>query len=141
MRRRSLHSLCEREGLRGDGRGALAARRAAASLSALRARGRGVRRRRLQEGGEDRPAAWRRQSRSGAFSEPQLLRPRSRAQSACGLRRRRPFLRRRPLARLEMATVLPILFDRLPGLKLTEKPCYRDAYHFHGLKALETEWG
>ncbi len=46
-----------------------------------------------------------------------------------------------PLARLEMATVLPILFDRLPGLKLTEKPCYRDAYHFHGLKALEAEWG
>ncbi len=45
-----------------------------------------------------------------------------------------------PLARLEMATALPILFARLPGLRLAEKPQYRDAYHFHGLSALKTAW-
>jgi cytochrome P450 len=45
-----------------------------------------------------------------------------------------------PLARLEMATALPILFARLPGLRLVEKPQYRDAYHFHGLGALKVAW-
>ncbi len=45
-----------------------------------------------------------------------------------------------PLARLEMAVALPILFARLPGLRLTEKPRYRDAYHFHGLEALKAAW-
>ncbi len=42
-----------------------------------------------------------------------------------------------PLARLEMRTALPILFDRLPGLKLTEQPRYGQTYHFHGLEALQ----
>ena len=46
-----------------------------------------------------------------------------------------------PLARLEMAIALPILFDRLPGLRLVGKPRYRDAFHFHGLEALKVEWG
>ena len=41
-----------------------------------------------------------------------------------------------PLARLELATALPILFDRLPGLKLVGKPQYGDVYHFHGLTQL-----
>jgi cytochrome P450 len=45
-----------------------------------------------------------------------------------------------PLARLEMATALPILFARLPGLKLAKKPEYRDAYHFHGLEKLKLVW-
>ncbi len=45
-----------------------------------------------------------------------------------------------PLARLEMATAVPILFARLPGLKLAEKPEYRDAYHFHGLEKLKLVW-
>ncbi len=45
-----------------------------------------------------------------------------------------------PLARLEMAAVLPILFDRLPGLRLVETPQYRDAYHFHGLESLKVSW-
>ncbi len=45
-----------------------------------------------------------------------------------------------PLARLEMAIALPILFDRLPGLRLMEKPRYRDAFHFHGLEALRVAW-
>jgi cytochrome P450 len=45
-----------------------------------------------------------------------------------------------PLARLELRLVLPILFRRLPGLRLAETPHYRDAYHFHGLEALRVEW-
>ncbi|MBV9287408.1 MAG: cytochrome P450 [Hyphomicrobiales bacterium] len=46
-----------------------------------------------------------------------------------------------PLARLELATALPILFARLPALRLAERPQYRDAYHFHGLAALRVAWG
>ena len=41
-----------------------------------------------------------------------------------------------PLARLELQIALPILFNRLPGLHLTEAPHYADVYHFHGLKRL-----
>jgi len=45
-----------------------------------------------------------------------------------------------PLARLEMQTALPILFDRLPKLMLAEKPQYADRYHFHGLQKLQLSW-
>lgn len=41
-----------------------------------------------------------------------------------------------PLARLELQIALPILFQRCPGLRLTEAPSYADVYHFHGLKRL-----
>lgn len=41
-----------------------------------------------------------------------------------------------PLARLELVTALPILFARLPGLKLMGKPEYGNVYHFHGLTRL-----
>lgn len=41
-----------------------------------------------------------------------------------------------PLARLEMQIALPILFARLPGLRLAGKPRYANLYHFHGLEAL-----
>ncbi|MCF8511836.1 MAG: cytochrome P450 [Rhodobacteraceae bacterium] len=41
-----------------------------------------------------------------------------------------------PLARLELVTALPILFARLPGLKLVGRPDYGDVYHFHGLTRL-----
>ncbi len=41
-----------------------------------------------------------------------------------------------PLARLELQTALPILFQRLPKLRLTEPPHYGDVYHFHGLTRL-----
>ncbi len=42
-----------------------------------------------------------------------------------------------PLARLELQVGLKVLFQRLPGLRLATKPRYRNAYHFHGLEALE----
>jgi cytochrome P450 len=45
-----------------------------------------------------------------------------------------------PLARLEMRVALPILIERLPGLSLAEAPRYRDAFHFHGLEALQVAW-
>jgi cytochrome P450 len=41
-----------------------------------------------------------------------------------------------PLARLELQTALPILFQRHPGLRLAEPPRYADVYHFHGLQHL-----
>lgn len=45
-----------------------------------------------------------------------------------------------PLARLEMQIAMPILFQRLPGLRLAETPRYRNTYHFHGLEALRVTW-
>ena len=45
-----------------------------------------------------------------------------------------------PLARLELAVALPVLFARLPRLRLIEPPRYRDSFHFHGLEALRVEW-
>jgi len=41
-----------------------------------------------------------------------------------------------PLARLELQIALPILFGRLPRLRLATAPAYADVYHFHGLKSL-----
>ncbi len=38
-----------------------------------------------------------------------------------------------PLARLELANALPILFDRCPNLRLSQPPEYGNVYHFHGL--------
>jgi cytochrome P450 len=46
-----------------------------------------------------------------------------------------------PLARLEMEVALQVLFERLPHLRLSEVPHYRDAYHFHGLEALKVKTG
>jgi cytochrome P450 len=45
-----------------------------------------------------------------------------------------------PLARLEMEVALPILFERLPGLRAAAPLAYRDAYHFHGLEQLPARW-
>ena len=45
-----------------------------------------------------------------------------------------------PLARLELAVALPILFGRLRGLRLAGRPRYRNSFHFHGLEALKVEW-
>ncbi|TCL70372.1 cytochrome P450 [Rhizobium sp. BK251] len=45
-----------------------------------------------------------------------------------------------PLARLELNVVLPILFQRLPHLRLARKPQVKDVYHFHGLERLDLAW-
>jgi cytochrome P450 len=41
-----------------------------------------------------------------------------------------------PLARLEMAIALDVLFRRLPRLSLSERPAFADSWHFHGLERL-----
>lgn len=46
-----------------------------------------------------------------------------------------------PLARLEMQVALPILFARLPRLRLAGTPRFADTYHFHGLERLDLAWG
>jgi cytochrome P450 len=45
-----------------------------------------------------------------------------------------------PLARLELNVALPLLFRRMPGLKLARPPQVKDVYHFHGLDKLELTW-
>jgi cytochrome P450 len=45
-----------------------------------------------------------------------------------------------PLARLEMQIALPILFERLPGMRIAKEPVVKDVYHFHGLERLELTW-
>ena len=45
-----------------------------------------------------------------------------------------------PLARLELATSLRLLFERLPTLRLADEPQYRDIFHFHGLDAVTVTW-
>ncbi|WP_299145165.1 cytochrome P450 [uncultured Tateyamaria sp.] len=41
-----------------------------------------------------------------------------------------------PLARLEMQIALPMLFDAMADLGITETPMYADSYHFHKLDRL-----
>jgi cytochrome P450 len=41
-----------------------------------------------------------------------------------------------PLARLELAQAIPILFERCPELKTVEASRYASTYHFHGLETL-----
>lgn len=45
-----------------------------------------------------------------------------------------------PLARLELQVALPILFERLPDLRLAEPPRFANRYHFHGLDALRVRF-
>ncbi len=45
-----------------------------------------------------------------------------------------------PLARLELNIVLPLLFKRLPGVRITAPPRVKDVYHFHGLERLDLAW-
>lgn len=40
------------------------------------------------------------------------------------------------LARLEIQIALRVLFERLPGLRLSAPPHYANLYHFHGLESL-----
>jgi cytochrome P450 len=45
-----------------------------------------------------------------------------------------------PLARLEMNIAMPILFERLPNVRLAGDPVVKDVYHFHGLERLDLCW-
>jgi cytochrome P450 len=45
-----------------------------------------------------------------------------------------------PLARIEIAEAIDVLFSRLPGLALAQQPAYADRYHFHGLRSIPLQW-
>jgi len=45
-----------------------------------------------------------------------------------------------PLARIELQVAMKTLFERLPGLRLAEKPVPKNVYHFHGYDALKVAW-
>lgn len=45
-----------------------------------------------------------------------------------------------PLARLELNISLPILFQRLPRMRLKDEPPVKDSFHFHGLERLDLVW-
>ncbi len=45
-----------------------------------------------------------------------------------------------PLARLELNLSLPILFRRLPNMRLKNEPEVKDVFHFHGLERLDLVW-
>ncbi|RFB78155.1 cytochrome P450 [Methylovirgula sp. 4M-Z18] len=74
------------------------------------------------------------------FAEPQHFDPQRPLQAHAAFGAGIHFCIGAPLARLEMQVALPILFERLPGLRLSEQPLYRDTYHFHGLERLMCRW-
>ena len=41
---------------------------------------------------------------------------------------------------LQLNIALPILFQRLPGLRLATVPALNDVYHFHGQERLDLVW-
>ena len=70
------------------------------------------------------------------FAEPDLFRPAREPNPHVSFGAGIHFCIGAPLARLELEMALPILFQRLPRLALTDPPRYRDTFHFHGLEAL-----
>ena len=72
----------------------------------------------------------------GPWEDPDRFRPNRPVQPIATFGAGLHFCVGAPLARLELATALPILFARLPGLRLVGKPQYGDVYHFHGLTRL-----
>jgi unspecific monooxygenase len=45
-----------------------------------------------------------------------------------------------PLARLQLQTAIPLLFQRLPGLRLAAPAAMADLYHLHGPQQLAVIW-
>ena len=72
----------------------------------------------------------------GVWDAPDRFQPRRPIKPHASFGAGRHFCVGAALARLELQVALPILFNRLPRLSLTEKPAYADVYHFHGLKRL-----
>ncbi len=75
-----------------------------------------------------------------AFENPGIFRPGRTDQKNVSFGAGIHFCIGAPLARLEMQVSLKVLFERLPGLRLSEPPRCRDSYHFHGLENLMVEW-
>lgn len=75
-----------------------------------------------------------------AFGRPELFDPGRTDQKNVSFGAGIHFCIGAPLARLEMQVSLKVLFERLPTLRLSEAPRYRDSYHFHGLEQLSVDW-
>ena len=75
-----------------------------------------------------------------AFTQPRLFEPARADQKNVSFGAGIHFCIGAPLARLELQAALKVLFERLPGLRLSGEPRYRDIYHFHGLERLEVVW-
>ncbi len=133
-------AFASERGPRRDGRGIATDRCAAPSLHPLRARGCGVCRRRLGKGEKIGLLLGAANRDPGRFPQPDAFDPERDPNPHVTFGAGIHFCVGAPLARLEMAIALSILFDRLPGLRLAEKPRYRDAFHFHGLEALKVRW-
>jgi unspecific monooxygenase len=74
------------------------------------------------------------------FSDPLAFRPRRDEGLSLSFGAGIHFCIGAPLARLEMNIALPILFERLPNLRLASEPVVKDVYHFHGLERLDLCW-
>lgn len=70
------------------------------------------------------------------YEEPSRFLPARIAQGHVSLGAGLHFCVGAPLARLELQIALPILFQRLPNLRLAAAPEYANVYHFHGLRSL-----
>lgn len=75
-----------------------------------------------------------------AFIEPRRFNPQRTDQKNVSFGAGIHFCIGAPLARLEMQTALKVLFDRLPTLRTTGEPQFRNSYHFHGLERLDVSW-
>jgi cytochrome P450 len=75
-----------------------------------------------------------------AFSNPGSFQPNRRDQKNVSFGAGIHFCIGAPLARLELQVSLDVLFERLPNLRLSTEPKYRDSYHFHGLERLDVSW-
>jgi len=74
------------------------------------------------------------------FPEPHLLKPDRDEGTHLAFGAGLHFCIGAPLARLELQVSLPVLFSRLPGLRLASQPTFRDAYHFRGVERLDLAW-
>ncbi len=74
--------------------------------------------------------------RSATIPNPETFTPHRDTASHLALGAGLHFCLGAPLARLELSTSLPILFQRIPTLKLAKTPKFADRYHFHALESL-----
>jgi cytochrome P450 len=71
-----------------------------------------------------------------AFARPDIFDPSRTDQKTVSFGAGIHFCVGAPLARLELQVSLKVLFERLPGLRLSDEPRYADTFHFHGLDQL-----
>lgn len=75
------------------------------------------------------------------FEEPHKFDPFRLEKSHMAFGAGRHFCLGASLARMELATALSVLFERMPNLALAEAPEYANLYHFHGLERLVLKSG